>query len=127
MITLGRSARPQHVLEPAEELARRGIAVRAASRGGDVTYHGPGQLVGYPVFRLRPGLIAHMQSMSAAIVEVLAALGISGQWRRPGPPIEVIDGAAMADTCIRHGVGIVNATVSVDFVDADFFAEISEG
>ena len=49
------------------------------------------------------------------------------EWRRPGPPIEVIDGAAMADTCVRHGVGIVNATVSVDFVDADFFAEIAEG
>ena len=44
-----------------------------------------------------------------------------------GPPIEIADGPALAETCIRHGVGVINATVSVDFVDADFFAEIAEG
>jgi restriction endonuclease Mrr len=49
------------------------------------------------------------------------------EWRQPGPPVEVVDGAAMAETCIRHGVGVINATLSVDFVDADFFAEIAEG
>lgn len=45
----------------------------------------------------------------------------------PTPPIEIADGHAMAETCIRHGLGVVNATVSVDFVDADFFAELAEG
>jgi hypothetical protein len=45
----------------------------------------------------------------------------------PTPPIEIADGQAMAETCIRHGLGVVNATVSVDFVDADFFAELAEG
>jgi restriction endonuclease Mrr len=49
------------------------------------------------------------------------------EWRLPGAPVEVVDGPAMAEACVRHGVGVVNATVSVDFVDADFFAEISEG
>jgi hypothetical protein len=39
----------------------------------------------------------------------------------------VVDGPALAETCIRHGVGVINAVVNVDFVDADFFAEISEG
>jgi lipoate-protein ligase B len=119
VITLGRSARPQHVLEPAEELARRGIAVRAASRGGDVTYHGPGQLVGYPVFRLRRGLIAHMQMMAAAIVEVLAALGISGQWRRELPGVWVgADKICAFGVHVRHRVAIhgfaLNATTPAE-------------
>ena len=47
--------------------------------------------------------------------------------RRRQPPIEIADGAAMAETCIRHGVGVINTMVSVDFVDADFFADIAEG
>ena len=53
-----------------------------------------------------------------------------GQGRPDGkatPPIEIADGAAMAETCIRHGVGVINTMVSVDFVDADFFADIAEG
>ena len=49
------------------------------------------------------------------------------EWKQPGPPIEVVDGPAVAEACARHGVGVVNAQVSVDFVDADFFAELSEG
>src|SRR4029077_18225821 len=52
VVTLGRSANPANVLAPRDELARRGVEVYAASRGGDVTYHGPGQLVGYPIVRL---------------------------------------------------------------------------
>ncbi len=42
-------------------------------------------------------------------------------------PVEIADGPALAETCVRHGVGVVNTMVSVDFVDADFFADIAEG
>ncbi len=49
------------------------------------------------------------------------------EWKQSGPQVEVADGAALAETCLRHGVGVINAQVSVDFVDADFFAELSEG
>jgi HB1, ASXL, restriction endonuclease HTH domain/Restriction endonuclease len=49
------------------------------------------------------------------------------EWKQAGAPIEIADGQAMAETSVRHGVGVINATVSVDFVDADFFAELSEG
>jgi lipoyl(octanoyl) transferase len=89
VITLGRRADPRHVLLPAAELERRGIALRAASRGGDVTYHGPGQLVGYPVFRLRRGLVAHMEGMARALAAVLAGLGITASWRRDRPGLWV--------------------------------------
>jgi hypothetical protein len=49
------------------------------------------------------------------------------EWKQSGQPIEIADGQAMAETCVRHGLGVINANVSVDFVDADFFAELAEG
>jgi restriction endonuclease Mrr len=76
---------------------------------------------------LRAGMKARNQDEGILMLAGRLGDDAIAEWRQAGPPVEVIDGAAMADTCIRHGVGIVNATVSVDFVDADFFAEISEG
>jgi lipoyl(octanoyl) transferase len=91
VITLGRSASAAHVLAPPEELARHQISVRKVSRGGDVTYHGPGQLVGYPIFRLRQGLIAHMEAMARGVAMVLAGLGVDARWRRDRPGLWVGD------------------------------------
>jgi lipoyl(octanoyl) transferase len=54
VFTLGRNARAQNVLLPADALRERGFEVFEAGRGGDVTYHGPGQVVGYPILDLSP-------------------------------------------------------------------------
>jgi lipoyl(octanoyl) transferase len=85
VVTLGRSANPANVLASRDELARRGVEVYAASRGGDVTYHGPGQLVGYPIVRLRGGVVGHVTAMARAIAGVLGELGIEATWRRETP------------------------------------------
>ncbi|MBI4508627.1 MAG: lipoyl(octanoyl) transferase LipB [Deltaproteobacteria bacterium] len=82
VITLGRSADQRHVLLPANDLRARGIEVVSSSRGGDVTYHGPGQLVVYPVVRLRAGVLDHVVTVGTSVASVLAQHGIAAEWRR---------------------------------------------
>jgi lipoyl(octanoyl) transferase len=79
VITLGRSADPANVLAPPAELARRGIAVREAGRGGDVTLHAPGQLVGYPIVDLRArGRDVHryLRDLEEVLIRALEGWGI---------------------------------------------------
>ncbi|MBM4144116.1 MAG: lipoyl(octanoyl) transferase LipB [Lentisphaerae bacterium] len=81
VFTLGRSAREANLLWTAEELARRGIEVFRTGRGGDVTYHGPGQLVGYPIVDLaarRRGVLWYVQTLERVLVRVLGDFGIEG-------------------------------------------------
>lgn len=78
-ITLGRAADRAHVLVDEAELARQGVALVATDRGGDVTYHAPGQLVGYPVLKLgryRGGLLGYLRRLEATLISVLASYGI---------------------------------------------------
>mgnify|MGYP000889983753 CR=1 FL=1 len=82
-ITLGKSADRGHVVAPAALLASRGVTLSDASRGGDVTYHGPGQLMIYPVVRVRGGVVAFLAGIAGVIAEVAAELGVPGAaWQR---------------------------------------------
>lgn len=88
VLTLGRQSDERHVLARPRELARRGIEVIRVERGGEVTYHGPGQLVGYPIIRLGDrGILVRplVAALEAAMIETCARLGVEAM-RRDGHP-----------------------------------------
>ena len=88
VLTLGRHADDSHILAPPDELQRRGIEVIRVERGGEVTYHGPGQLVAYPILKLeRRGLLLRplVRALEAAMIDTCAALGVDAG-RRDGHP-----------------------------------------
>lgn len=76
--TIGRSGTRDHVYLSESELAERGITCLEVDRGGDVTYHGPGQLVGYPIFDLgtAPDVGRYVRSLEGCLIETLADFGI---------------------------------------------------
>lgn len=95
VVTMGRRATEDHVLFSREELAARGVEVVESDRGGDVTFHGPGQIVGYPILDLRRrGLGAHtyLRFLEERLIEVLAGYGVdafrdpahTGVWTKSG-------------------------------------------
>ena len=86
VITLGRRGGAEHVLASAAELAAAGIEVHESSRGGDVTYHGPGQIVGYPIVALETrGRDVHryLRDVEQVVIRTLGRFGIEGV-RREG-------------------------------------------
>jgi lipoyl(octanoyl) transferase len=85
VLTLGRNADRSNILASNELLARRGVTVHEINRGGDVTYHGPGQLVGYPIFDLRTlhtanggrmGPVDFVRGMEEALIRLCASFGV---------------------------------------------------
>jgi lipoyl(octanoyl) transferase len=88
VLTLGRQADETHVLASPRELRRRGIEVIRVERGGEVTYHGPGQLVVYPIIRLGDrGILVRplVAALEAAMIATSAELGVQ-TFRRDGHP-----------------------------------------
>jgi len=88
VLTLGRNSSRAHILASDEFLAGRGVEVHEINRGGDVTYHGPGQLVGYPIFDLRSfmprlGAVDFVRKMEEALIRSCADFGVPAQ-RIPG-------------------------------------------
>jgi lipoate-protein ligase B len=131
VVTLGRSARAGHLLVAPAELARRGIELFSAARGGDVTYHGPGQLVGYLVADLRapegPDVHRHLRRIEAALGRALAELGVASHVREGMtgvfagasgelPPRKI----ASIGVGVRHWVSWHGFALNVDVDPADF-------
>lgn len=104
VITLGRNAKQKNIVASLELLAQRGVEVFECDRGGDVTFHGPGQLVGYPIFDLRAiatpdgkrktlGAIDYVRRLEEVLIRTCADYGIpttricglTGVWTNPIP------------------------------------------
>lgn len=106
--TLGRRAKSEHLLAGASELRRRGAAVVEVDRGGDVTFHGPGQLVAYPILDLRarhllPG--DYVRLLESVVIDVLAGFGVTGE-RLPGRPGVWAGGGKIAAVGVRVQGGV---------------------
>jgi lipoyl(octanoyl) transferase len=84
--TLGKSGKEEHVLVSKDELSRRGIAYYPTNRGGDITFHGPGQVVGYPILDLEKfytDIGKYLRNLEEVIILTMAEYGLKGD-RSPG-------------------------------------------
>jgi lipoyl(octanoyl) transferase len=122
VITFGRRRAEHHVVAPAEELSRLGIEAIATDRGGDVTFHGPGQLVAYPIVRLidhHLSVGAYVRRLEDAVIATLARFGIAGEKDESAIGVWVRQGHALAKICalgvrIRRGVSMHGIALNVE-------------
>ncbi len=97
-ITLGRNGHIENLLAREEVLERAGIAFHHTDRGGDITYHGPGQIVGYPILDLREwkrDVAAYVRAIEQVMIGTLADFGLAGE-RVTGMTGVWVDGAKLA-------------------------------
>jgi lipoate-protein ligase B len=124
---MGRGARESHLLLTEAELARSGTALARVGRGGDVTWHGPGQLVGYPIVDLEPlgrDLHRFLRLLEELLIGVLAAFGIAGE-RVSGRTGVWVAGAKIASigVAVRHWISWHGFSLNVG-ADLSGFAAI---
>ena len=116
VITLGSSSDPSHVLADEAERERLGIQLFEAGRGGDVTYHGPGQLVAYPILDLKPDrrdLHAYLRDLESVLIRVAGAFGVradrraeaTGVWTSTGK-LAAIGVRASSNWITSHGMAL---------------------
>ncbi len=124
VFTLGKAARLEHVLWDEAELRRRGVEVIWSDRGGEATYHGPGQLVGYPILdleRIGIGIREYIGNLERSLISYLHELGIDSEAGAPGLTGVWSDGMKLAAIGIKlnrsvvsHGFAL-NLTTHLDY------------
>ncbi|MCI0351616.1 MAG: lipoyl(octanoyl) transferase LipB [Acidobacteriales bacterium] len=128
VITLGRNADAKNILASKEQLAARGVEVSECDRGGDVTLHGPGQLVGYPIFDLRGftpklGAVDFVRKVEEALIRACGDLGVpaervtglTGVWTSTTTPAKIAAiGVHISRGVTSHGFALnVNNDLSL--------------
>lgn len=127
--TLGKSGDEAHVLISKEELVKRNIGYYPTNRGGDITFHGPGQVVGYPILDLEKyytDIGKYLRSLEEVIIRVLALYGLKGErskgetgvWLDPDNKMKARKICAMGVRCSRwvtmHGFAL-NVNTNLDY------------
>lgn len=122
VFTLGQAGRPEHVLAPGA------IPVLHVDRGGQVTYHGPGQVVAYPLLDLRRlgiGVRQLVELIEAAVIEVLQSYGVAGERRAGAPGVYVgQEKIAALGLRVRRGCSFHGLAFNVD-MDLEPFQRIN--
>ena len=119
VITLGRNGHTENLLASEPVLARAGVGFYQTNRGGDITYHGPGQIVGYPILDLREwkrDVVAYVRALEQSIIDALAQLGIScgreqgatGVWTPEGKICAI--GVHISRWITSHGFALNHST-----------------
>ena len=125
--TLGVSGKESNITGSQEFLSAKGIKVLRVDRGGDVTFHGPGQIVGYPIFDLKqhtPDVSWYMRSLERVLIETLAHFGIRGTSIANCPGVWVgIDKIAALGVRISKWVTMHGFALNVS-TDLDYFSGI---
>ncbi|MCC7447294.1 MAG: lipoyl(octanoyl) transferase LipB [Anaerolineae bacterium] len=121
--TLGTSGQDANVLLSPEDMHARGIEIYRVNRGGDVTYHGPGQLVGYPIIKLPAGgdglhadVVSYVRQIEQTLIRALAGYGIAG-WPYPG-----LTGVWVGDSELPAKLAAIGVKVTVRRVTMHGFA-----
>lgn len=128
VITLGRNADARNIVASKEQLAAKGVEISECDRGGDVTFHGPGQLVGYPIFDLRGltpklGAVDFIRRVEEALIRACGDLGVeaeripklTGVWTTSTPPAKIAAiGVHISRGVTSHGFALnVNNDLSL--------------
>ncbi len=118
VFTIGRSTKTEHLVLPREYLAARGFGVYDIERGGSVTYHGPGQLVGYPIIDLRSydeDIGKFMRALEQTLIDLLDRFGLPAA-RLPGYPGVWVDGKKIAalGVAVKRKVTMHGFALNVD-------------
>jgi lipoyl(octanoyl) transferase len=136
VITLGRNAKRENVIASDEVLRQRGVALWECDRGGDVTFHGPGQLVGYPIFDLRAfttpdgqrktlGAVDYVRRLEEVLIRTCAEYGVgtrrvpgmTGVWTEGGEPSKIAAiGVHISRGVTSHGFAL-NVTTDLKSFD----------
>jgi lipoyl(octanoyl) transferase len=128
VITLGRNAGEQNIVASREFLAANGVELHETNRGGDVTFHGPGQLVGYPIFDLRAfepriGAVDFVRKLEETLIRTCGDLGVvteripglTGVWTQNDPPGKIAAiGVHISRAVTSHGFAL-NVNTDLDY------------
>lgn len=113
VLTIGKNGKENNLLIPEQVLQQRGVSLYHVARGGDITYHGPGQITGYPVFDLdywQIGLKQYIETLEDIVIHFLALYGIQGErlagatgvWIEPNVPGRARKICALGVKCSRY-------------------------